>query len=338
MAEIWSDDDAHLGVVQRRNVAVLGYAGQGYAHALSLRDSGVDVRVGTDAASSRAAAAAAGLRVVSPYEACEEADLVVMLEPDSAQRALYAEAVEPNLVAGDTLLFGSGFNLRYGYLRPPAEIDVVLVAPMGPGRLVRREFEEGRGVPVFVAVEQDPTGSAWELALSYAKAIGGTRAGGVRTTVAELTEAHLFGEQAVRGGGLSALVLAGFETLTSAGYSPEVAYVECLHGLKQVVDSMYADGIAHRAVDSDTFEYADSTAGPAIIDESVTARMRAVLTRIQDGSWAADFVADSDGGAPAFARLAEARAQHPIEHAGRLLRPRMGWLHADGDVDGADPW
>jgi ketol-acid reductoisomerase len=332
MAQIWSDDDADLSVVQGRNVAVLGYGDQGSAQALSLRDSGVDVRVGTEAAAGREAAIAAGLRVVSPYEACEEADLVVMLEPDSAQRALYAEAVEPNLVAGDTLLLSSGFNLRYAYLRPPTDVDVVLVAPTGPGQLVRGEFEEGRGVPVFVAVEQDPSGHAWDLALSYAKAIGGTRAGALRTTVAELTEATLFGEQVVRGGGISALVLAAFETMTSAGYSPEVAYVESLHGLKQVVDSLYADGIAHRAVDSDTFEYGDYTAGPAIIDDSVRSRMQSVLTRIQDGSWATDFLMDSDTGAQALERFRRAREQHPIEQAGLELRQRMGWLRADADA------
>jgi ketol-acid reductoisomerase len=334
MAQIWSDDDADLSVVQSRNVAVVGYGEQASAQALSLRDSGVDVRVGTDADAGREAAMAAGLRVVPPYEACEEADLVVLLEPDSTQRSLYATSVEPNLVAGDTLLVGSGFNLRYGYVRPPAEVDVVLVAPTGPGRLVRREFEEGRGVPVFVAVEQDPSGHAWDLALSYAKAIGGTRAGAIRTTVAEQTEATLFGEQVVRGGGVPALVMAAFDTLTSAGYSPEVAYVESLHGLKRVVDSLYADGFAHGVTGSDTLEYGDYTGGEAIIDDAVKSRMRSVLARIQDGSWASDLVADSDGAAHALARFQQAREHHPIEQTGRELRHRMGWLHAD---DGLAP-
>ncbi|MDQ3306961.1 MAG: ketol-acid reductoisomerase, partial [Actinomycetota bacterium] len=229
MADMLYDDQADLGVVQSRNVAVLGYGSQGHAHALSLRDSGVDVRVGLlEGSSSRAKAEAEGLRVVTPYEACEEADLVVVLAPDPVQRGLYAEAIEPNLVDGDALLFGHGFNIRFGYIQPPVGVDVMMVAPKGPGHLVRREFSEGRGVPVLVAVEQDASGKAWDLALSYAKGIGGTRAGAIKTTFTEETETDLFGEQAVLCGGASRLVQAGFETLVEAGYQPEIAYFECL--------------------------------------------------------------------------------------------------------------
>jgi ketol-acid reductoisomerase len=222
VAELFYDDDADLSLVQSRNVAVLGYGSQGHAHALSLRDSGVDVRVGLPEGSrSRAKAEAEGLRVVAPYEACEEADLVAVLAPDPVQRHLYADAIEPNLVDGDALFFGHGFNIRFGYVKPPAGVDVCMVAPKGPGHLVRREFSDGRGVPVLVAVEQDATANAWPLTLSYAKAIGGLRAGGIRTTFAEETETDLFGEQAVLCGGVSRLVQTGFETLTGAGYQAD---------------------------------------------------------------------------------------------------------------------
>ena len=272
-AEMFYDDNADLSVIQGRNVAVLGFGSQGHAHALSLRDSGVDVRVGLpEGSKSRAKAEAQGLRVLTPYEACEEADVIVVLAPDPAQRSLYKEAIEPNLVDGDALVFGHGFNIRFGYIKPPAGVDVFMVAPKGPGHLVRREFSEGRGVPVLVAVEQDATGKAWDLALSYAKGIGGLRAGGIKTTFTEETETDLFGEQAVLCGGVSALIQAGFETLTEAGYQPEVAYFECLHELKLIVDLIYEGGIAkQRWSVSDTAEYGDYVSGPRIIDASVKA-------------------------------------------------------------------
>ena len=283
MAEMFYDDDADLSLIQGKNVAVIGYGSQGHAHALSLRDSGVDVRVGLQPGSkSRAKAEAEGLRVVTPAEAAEEADLIVILAPDQHQRKLYAEEIEPKLAEGDTLVFGHGFNIRFGYITPPEGVDVFMVAPKGPGHLVRREYVDGRGVPVLVAVEQDASGNAWPLALSYAKAIGGLRAGGIRTTFTEETETDLFGEQAVLCGGASQLVMYGFEVLTEAGYQPEVAYFECLHELKLIVDLMYEGGIAkQRWSVSDTAEYGDYVSGPRVIDPHVKENMKAVLEDIK---------------------------------------------------------
>ncbi|HSK56667.1 MAG TPA: ketol-acid reductoisomerase [Jiangellales bacterium] len=327
------DDDADLSVIQNRVVAVIGYGSQGHAHSLSLRDSGVDVRVGLPEGSrSRPRAEAEGLRVVTPGEAVAESDVIMILAPDPAQRKLYAEQIEPNLQDGDALFFGHGFNIRFGYVKPPAGVDVCMVAPKGPGHLVRREYTEGRGVPVLVAVEQDATGEAWPLALSYARAIGGLRAGGIRTTFTEETETDLFGEQAVLCGGVSALVQTGFEVLTEAGYQPEVAYFECLHELKLIVDLMYEGGIAkQRWSVSDTAEYGDYVSGPRVIDESVKARMREILAEIQDGSFAARFIADQDAGAPEFTAFREAAERHPIEATGRELRKLMAWVRSDDD-------
>jgi ketol-acid reductoisomerase len=333
MAEIYYDDDADLSLVQSRRVAVLGYGSQGHAHALSLRDSGVDVRVGLpEGSKSRPKAEEQGLRVVTPAEASAEADLIMILAPDPAQRKLYADSVAPNLRNGDAIFFGHGFNIRFGYIAAPAGVDVAMVAPKGPGHLVRRQFVEGRGVPCLVAVEQDASGQALPLALSYAKGIGGTRAGVIRTTFAEETETDLFGEQAVLCGGVSALITSGFETLTKAGYQPEVAYFECLHELKLIVDLMYEGGIAkQRWSVSDTAEYGDYVSGPRIIDASVKQRMQDVLDEIVDGTFARRFIADQDAGAPEFVKLRAEAEAHPIEATGRELRKLMSWVDSDDD-------
>src|SRR3954467_14543676 len=337
--DIYYDDDADLSIVQGRKVAVLGYGSQGHAHALSLRDSGVDVRVGLPEGSrSRAKAEDEGLRVLTPGEASAEADLIMVLAPDPAQRKLYKDAIEPNLKDGDAIFFGHGFNIRFGYIKPPANVDVAMVAPKGPGHLVRRQFVDGKGVPVLVAVEQDATGKAFDLALSYAKAIGGTRAGAIRTTFTEETETDLFGEQAVLCGGTSQLVQYGFEVLTEAGYSPEIAYFECLHELKLIVDLMYEGGIAkQRWSVSDTAEYGDYVSGPRVIDPRVKENMKAVLADVQNGAFAARFIDDQDAGAPEFKKFREQAEQHPIEETGRELRKLMSWVksHDSDYVEGS---
>lgn len=326
--EVYYDDDADLSLVTGRTVAVIGYGSQGHAHALSLRDSGVDVRVGLpEGSKSRAKAQEQGLPVRDPATASAEADLVMVLAPDTAQRRIYAESIAPALGPGKALFFGHGFNIRYGLIQPPAEVDVAMVAPKGPGHLVRRQFTDGKGVPVLVAVENDATGAAFELALSYAKAIGGTRAGAIRTSFAEETETDLFGEQAVLCGGATALVQAGFEVLTEAGYAPEVAYFECLHELKLIVDLMYEGGIERmRYSVSDTAEYGDLTRGPRVIDERVKETMRQILAEVQSGEFAREWVAEDDAGRPAYAKLRQAGAAHPIEQTGATLRAMMSWV------------
>ncbi|WGT46222.1 ketol-acid reductoisomerase [Tessaracoccus lacteus] len=328
MAEMFYDNDADLSIIQGRSVAVIGYGSQGHAHALSLRDSGVDVRVGLRPGSkSVAKAEAEGLRVLPVAEAVEEADLIMILAPDQVQRTLYKEEIEPHLAPGDALFFAHGFNIRFGYITPPEGVDVCMVAPKGPGHLVRREYENGRGVPAIVAVEVDATGNAWPLVLSYAKAIGALRAGGIKSTFTEETETDLFGEQAVLCGGVSALIQSGFETLTEAGYQPEVAYFECLHELKLIVDLMYEGGIAkQRWSISDTAEFGDYVSGPRVIDAQVKAHMKDVLTDIQTGAFATRFIEDQDAGAPEFKRLRAEGEAHPIEATGRELRKLMSWV------------
>jgi ketol-acid reductoisomerase len=332
------DDDADLALIQGKNVAVIGYGSQGHAHALSLRDSGVDVRIGLQPGSkSRAKAEAEGLRVVTPAEAAEEADVIVILAPDQHQRKLYAEEIAPQLAEGDTLVFGHGFNIRFGYITPPEGVDVFMVAPKGPGHLVRREYVDGRGVPVLVAVEKDASGTAWPLALSYAKGIGGLRAGGIKTTFTEETETDLFGEQAVLCGGASQLVMYGFEVLTEAGYQPEVAYFECLHELKLIVDLMYEGGIAkQRWSVSDTAEFGDYVSGPRVITPDVKKNMEAVLADIKNGAFAERFIGDMDNGSPEFTEFRKKGEAHPIETTGRELRKLMAWVksHDSDYVEG----
>jgi ketol-acid reductoisomerase len=333
VAEMFYEDDADLSIIQGRKVAVIGFGSQGHAHAMSLQDSGVDVRVGLAPDSkSRAKAEAAGLRVVDPATAAAEADVIMILVPDPAQKRLYADAIEPNLKEGDALFFAHGFNIRFGFITPPPFVDVAMVAPKGPGHLVRREYVAGRGVPVLVAVEQDATGNAWPLALSYARAIGGLRAGGIRTTFTEETETDLFGEQAVLCGGASQLIMYGFETLVEAGYQPEVAYFECLHELKLIVDLMYEGGIAkQRWSVSDTAEYGDYVSGPRVIDERVKENMKAVLADVQNGSFAQRFIADQEAGGVEFAELRVKGEKHPIEATGRKLRDMMSWVKKSDD-------
>ncbi len=331
MAEIFYDDSADLSLIQRRNVAVLGYGSQGHAHALSLRDSGVDVRVGLpEGSKSREKAENDGLRVLTPAEACEEADLTMVLIPDHLQREVYASAIAPSLVEGDALFFAHGLNIRYGLIKPPADVDVCMVAPKGPGHLVRRQYSAGRGVPVLVAVEQDATGNAFALALSYAAAIGGTRAGALKTTFTEETETDLFGEQAVLCGGVSELIKAGFDTLVAAGYQPEAAYFECLHEMKLIVDLMYEGGISKMYWSvSDTAEYGGYTRGPRLINDETRAEMRQILSEIQDGTFARQLVEEFDAGKPNFAKRREQEQNEQIEQVGAKLRPLMSWLSAD---------
>ncbi|MBA0051744.1 ketol-acid reductoisomerase [Streptomyces sp. AJS327] len=328
MAELFYDDDADLSIIQGRKVAVLGYGSQGHAHALSLRDSGVDVRVGLhEGSSSRARAEEQGLRVTTPAEAATEADVIMVLVPDPIQAAVYEESIAPHLRPGDALFFGHGLNVRYGFIKPPEGVDVCMVAPKGPGHLVRRQYEEGRGVPCIAAVEQDASGGAFALALSYAKAIGGTRAGVIKTTFTEETETDLFGEQAVLCGGTAALVKAGFETLVEAGYQPEIAYFECLHELKLIVDLMYEGGLEKmRWSISETAEWGDYVSGPRVVNEATKTEMRKILGEIQDGSFAQNWMKEYASGLPRYNEYKKADQEHLLETTGRDLRKLMSWV------------
>jgi len=325
---MYYDDDASLEALDGKTIAVLGYGSQGHAHARNLAESGANVCVGLYPGSRSAAdAEAAGLEVLPTGEAAKRGDLVMLLLPDTIQARVYTQEIEPGLVEGNALFFAHGFNIHYGQITPPQGVDVCLVAPKGPGHLVRRTYTEGTGVPALFAVEQDGTGQARELAMAYAKGIGATRAGLIETTFAEETETDLFGEQAVLCGGASALVQKGFETLVEAGYQPEVAYFECLHELKLIVDLMYEGGLARmRYSVSDTAEYGDYTSGPYVVDDGVKQRMREVLTRVQDGTWARDWILENAAGQPAFRAQRRRNAEHPIEAVGRELRAMMSWL------------
>jgi ketol-acid reductoisomerase len=330
MATLYYEKDADPGLIAGRRVAVIGYGSQGHAHALNLKDSGVDVRVGLrPGSSSWAKAEEAGLRVVTVDQAAKEADLVMILLPDTEQAAVYETAIGPNHDDGDALFFAHGFNIHFDQITPPPGVDVGMVAPKGPGHLLRRTFTEGGGVPSLVAVSQDASGKARQLALSYAHALGATRAGVLETTFEEETETDLFGEQVVLCGGLTALVTAGFETLVAAGYQPESAYFECLHELKLIVDLMYENGISGmRFSISDTAEYGDMTRGPRIIDEAVRAEMGRVLEEIRDGRFAAEWVAENRAGRPRFNQLRADGAAHPIEKVGAELRAMMPFVGA----------
>ena len=328
MATIYYEHDADPSLITARKVAIIGYGSQGHAHALNLRDSGVDVRVGLrPGSSSWAKAEAAGLRVMSSAAAASEADVIMMLAPDTAQQQIYKEAVEPNLRPGDVLMFAHGFNIRFGLIDPPEGVDVAMVAPKGPGHLVRRTYEGGGGVPCLLAVERDATGKAKALGLSYAWGIGATRAGVLETTFKEETETDLFGEQVVLCGGLTALIKAGFDTLVEAGYQPESAYFECLHEVKLIVDLIYEHGITGmRYSISTTAEYRDMTRGPRLINESVRAEMKQILADIQSGAFAEEWVKENRDGLPNYHRMQKEGAEHPVEKVGAQLRSMMPFL------------
>jgi ketol-acid reductoisomerase len=330
VTQLYYEKDADQALVRSRKVAVIGYGSQGHAHALNLRDSGVDVRVGLRAGSaSRAKAEAAGLSVATVAEAASEADLIMILLPDTEQAEVYESEIAPHLSDGDALFFAHGFNIRFGLIDPPPGVDVSMVAPKGPGHLVRRTFTEGGGVPSLIAVSKDESGKAMQLALSYADALGATRAGVLETTFEEETETDLFGEQVVLCGGVTALVTTAFETLVEAGYQPESAYFECLHELKLIVDLMYEQGISGmRFSVSDTAEYGDMTRGPRIIDDHVRAEMRTILAEIRDGSFAAEWVAENRAGRPLYEALREKGREHQIEKVGAELRAMMPFVSA----------
>lgn len=324
---MWYDDDADIGWLNDRTVAILGYGSQGHAHALNLRDSGVNVVVGIRPGRSMERAKDAGLTVLSPAEACARADVVMVLVPDHLQAALYREAIQPHLKAGNALAFAHGFAVHFGQIVPPPDIDVFMIAPKAPGHLVRRLYEAGQGTPALLAVHQNATGHAEELALAYAKALGATRAGVIGTTFKEETETDLFGEQTVLCGGISALIQAGFETLVEAGYQPEIAYFEVLHEMKLIVDLMYEGGIGAMWYSvSDTAEYGGLTVGPRMVPPAVREEMRRVLARIQSGEFAREWIAENESGRAKFLALREQAARHPIEAVGARLRPMMSWI------------
>ena len=328
MAKMYYDQDADLSLIRDSKVAVLGYGSQGHAHALNLRDSGVDVRVGLPLSSaSRARAQAEGLTVLESDAACAWASLVMVLVPDTVQASLYRDAIKPHLTAGKTLMFAHGFNVRFGTLDLPPDVDVSMVAPKSPGHRVRELYQEDAGTPGLVAVHQDASGHARSMALSYAKGIGVTRAGVIETTFAEETETDLFGEQAVLCGGVSALVKAGFETLVEAGYQPEVAYFECLHELKLIVDLMYQGGLNYmRYSVSDTAEHGDYTGGPRLVTEETRLEMRRMLAEIQDGTYARRWIAEDGKGRPWFNDVRAQEQRHQIEEVGARLRAMMPFL------------
>jgi ketol-acid reductoisomerase len=329
MAKIYYDRDADLSLIRARKVAVLGYGSQGHAHALNLRDSGVTVRVGLpETSKSRAVAEKDGLQVMTPAEASKWADVVMVLVPDTTAASLYQEAIAPNLSAGNMLMLAHGFNIRFGTIAPPADVDVTMIAPKSPGHRVRELYVEGGGTPALVAVHQDATGQAMAIALSYGRAIGVGRAGIVETTFTEETETDLFGEQAILCGGTSALVKAGFDTLVEAGYQPEVAYFECLHELKLIVDLMYRGGLNYmRYSVSDTAEYGDYTAGPRIVTDETKKAMKQLLAEIQDGTFAKHWIGEHAAGRPWFNKTRSGEQNQVLERVGADLRAMMPFVN-----------
>ncbi|MEO6966633.1 MAG: ketol-acid reductoisomerase [Acidobacteriaceae bacterium] len=328
MVKTYHDEDADLKLIQQKKVAIIGYGSQGHAHALNLKDSGVEVRIGLAAGSkSKPRAEKAGLEVMTTADAAKWADVIMILVPDQTQGKIYADSIAPNMTAGKTLMFAHGFNIRYGTIQPSANIDVSMVAPKAPGHRVREVFVEGGGTPALVAVQQDASGQALALALSYAKGIGCTRAGVLETTFKEETETDLFGEQAVLCGGVSALVKAAFETLTNAGYQPELAYFECMHELKLIVDLMYRGGLAYmRYSISDTAEYGDYIAGPRIVTDETRAAMKKLLSEIQDGTFAKNWLDENATGRKWFEEQRRKEAAHSLEKVGAPLRAAMPFL------------
>ncbi|WP_407334545.1 ketol-acid reductoisomerase [Dietzia kunjamensis] len=326
--EMFYDDSADLSLIQGRKVAVIGYGSQGHAHSLSLRDSGVEVAIGLrEGSKSRAKAEEAGLKVMTAAEATKWADVIMLLAPDTSQAQIFTEDIEPNLNDGDALFFGHGLNIHFGLIKPAENITIAMVAPKGPGHLVRRQFVDGKGVPALIAVEQDPKGEGEALALSYAKAIGGTRAGVIKTTFKDETETDLFGEQAVLCGGTEELVKTGFEVMVEAGYEPELAYFEVLHELKLIVDLMYEGGIARMNYSvSDTAEFGGYLSGPRVIDAGTKERMKEILSDIQDGTFTNRLVANVEGGNKELEQLRKENAEHPIEVTGQKLRDLMSWV------------
>ena len=327
-ANVYYEKDADAALIRGKKVAIIGYGSQGHAHALNLKESGVDVVVGLrEGSSSKAKAEAEGLKVMSIADASKYADVIMVLAPDTEQKKIYEESIAANLTAGKALAFAHGFNIRFNRIEPPKDVDVIMIAPKGPGHLVRRTYQEGGGVPALIAVHQDATGNAKAIALSYANAVGGARAGGIETTFPEETETDLFGEQVVLCGGLTSLVMAGYETLVEAGYQPEMAYFECLHEVKLIVDLMYEEGIAGmRYSISDTAEYGDVSRGPRIINAATKDEMRKILDEIRSGKFAEEWIAESDSGRKRFSELQNAGRNHPIEKVGGQLRGMMPWI------------
>jgi ketol-acid reductoisomerase len=326
--QVYYDNDADSAILRDKKIAVIGYGSQGHAHALNLKDSGMDVRIGLRASSkSWEKAETAGLTVKTVGDASAEADIIMILINDEFQGDVYKESIAPHLVAGNALVFGHGFNIHFGQVVPPKDVDVFMVAPKGPGHLVRRQYQEGRGVPCLIAIEQDATGNAKSLALAWAKGIGGTRAGVLETNFREETETDLFGEQVVLCGGTTALVKAGFETLVEAGYEPEIAYFECLHELKLIVDLMYEAGIAGmRYSISDTAQFGDMTRGPRIVTDETKKEMKKILTEIQDGTFAKEWILENKANRPHFNALAAKDKNSQIETVGKGLRGMMSWI------------